>query len=80
MTIQNKNTGATHEVTAAQYAAICARGEAWKNLYLVISAPEPDVPKEIKKTVRAKQTPEFDTNGIEATDGGFSEQDAGEIQ
>lgn len=76
MTIRNKQTGVDREVTPAEYAAICARGEAWKLMYEIIEAKEPTLPKEVKDIVR-KQKPESDTNGIEAIDGGLSEQDAG---
>ena len=79
MIIRNKQTGVDREVTPAEYAAICARGEAWKLMYEIIEAKEPTLPKEVKNIVR-KQKPEFANDGFEAIDGGVPQQDAGEIQ
>jgi hypothetical protein len=78
--VRNKQTCKDRVMTQSEYDAICARGEAWKNLYEIILVPEPPTPKEIKKTVREKQTPEFDNDGIKGTDAPISWENPGEEQ
>ena len=78
MTIENTQTKRRREVTAAQFEAIKAKGDAFAKIYRVVEDAPPEPPKEIKKLSGKTKPPESDNDGLQTTIDGLPDQNVGE--
>ena len=77
MIIENIQTKRCREVTAAEFEAIKAKGDAFAKIYRVIEDAPPETPKEIKKLSGKTKPPESDNDGLQTTIEGLPDEDAG---
>lgn len=77
MTIENIQTNRRREVTAAEFEALKARGDAFAKIYRVVQDAPPELPKELKKMSGKTKAPESDNDGLQTTIEGLPDENAG---